>query len=295
MTFKKHTGDKPSQSFFDIGKLTEALGQAGLPPEDQMHVTLDGFEGPLDILLVLARTQKVDLRSLSMTRLADQYLIFVHAAKNLRLELIADYIVMAAWLAFLKSKLLLPEDVLEEDELSAEQMMERLAWHLARLEAFRTAAASLYALPQKGMDFFARGCPEVIELRKKPVYSVTLYDLLKVYGHHKAKEKTQPLLIKPPQVYALEDAMRRLSSLIGTRLEWTSLQEFLPQGLCRRIETSESAVQVRSAWASTLAACLEMARHGTIDIQQSHAFAPIYIRKGTHVHETQDENALEEV
>lgn len=248
--------------------------------EDQLNVVLDTFEGPLDVLLNLAKSQKVDLMQISMTKLADQYLAFIKEARKLRLELAADYIVMAAWLAFLKSKLLLPQEILDEEEISAEEMAKRLAWHLTRLEAFQKASASLFALPQKGMDFFARGCPEVIELKKKPVYQISLVQLLKAYGEHKTKGGTQPLLVRPPQVYALEDAMRRLSSLIGDTLDWATLQTFLPQGLTRSLTTSEDSLHVRSAWASTLAACLEMARHGAIEIQQTEAFAPIYIRKG---------------
>ncbi len=233
---------------------------------------LDGFEGPIDLLLTLAREQKVDLHKISILALAEQYLAFISAAKRLRLEIAADYLVMAAWLAYLKSRLLLPEEERpEEPGPSAEEMAELLAFQLRRLEAMREAGVHLMARPQLGRDTFARGEPEGLATVRRAVYDVTLFDLLKAYGEHKQRKEAQVLHIAPTEYYSMDDALQRLGRLVGRLPDWTTLMEFLPVDL--REETA-----IRSAVAATFAASLEMARSGRVQLRQEAMFAPIYLR-----------------
>lgn len=238
---------------------------------DRFVLELDGYEGPLDVLLGLARDQKVDLARISILQLAEQYLDFVQRARSLRLELAAEYLVMAAWLAYLKSKLLLPSESGGE-EPSGPEMAEALQFQLRRLDALRAAVDLLTARPQLGREVFARGEPEELPRATTVVYHATLYDLLKGYADQKKRQIGNVLQIKTSyELVSVEDALKRLEGLVGRLPEWTALSRFLPQGLRRGLHR-------RSAIAATFAASLELAKSGQIAIQQDRLFGPIYIR-----------------
>lgn len=238
---------------------------------EALIVDVDGFEGPLDLLLTLARTQKVDLRRISVLHLARQYLGFVERARALRIELAADYLVMAAWLAFLKSRLLLPPDPTEE--VSAEDLAAHLAFQLERLEAMRKAAARLMARDQLGRDIFARGQPEERTRARHVTYTATLLDLMQGYARLRTRDDFRPFVMDRDGVFTMEEALDRLRPLIGTTLDWTDILSFLPDGW----DTDPG--RRRSATASTFAATLELAKGGGIDIRQEDAFGPIRIRR----------------
>jgi segregation and condensation protein A len=233
-------------------------------------VELDGFEGPIDMLLALAREQKVDLTKISILQLADQYLAFIAEARRIRLELAADYLVMAAWLAYLKSRLLLPEPQ-PEDEPSGAEMAAALAFQLQRLEAMQQAGLRLMARPQLGRDIFARGAPEGLRLVSRIVYDVALYDLLKAYGEGRRRAGGGVLEIRAAELYSMDDALERLGRWLGHMPEWRSLMSFLPEG------AGEGLVG-RSAVAATFAASLELARAGRVQLRQDAAFGPIWLR-----------------
>ena len=233
-------------------------------------VDLDGYEGPIDVLLTLAREHKLDLTKISILALADQYLEFVAKVRRSNLELAADYLVMAAWLAYLKSRLLLP-DLGEEDEPSGEQMAAALAFQLRRLEAMQDAGQKLMARSHLGREFFRRGAPETFRALINPVLEVTLYDLLRAYGNQKQRIEGGTLHIEAFEIFTVEDALHRLQSLLGSSPDWESLWHFLPEGVL------EGLVQ-RSAIASTFTASLELAREGKIKLRQSGPFGPIYLK-----------------
>ncbi|MFQ5764100.1 MAG: segregation and condensation protein A [Rhodospirillales bacterium] len=233
-------------------------------------VDLDGYEGPIDVLLTLAREHKLDLTRISILALADQYLAFVAEARKANLELAADYLVMAAWLAYLKSRLLLP-DLGDEDEPSGEEMAAALAFQLQRLEAMREAGQRLMTRARLGGEFFARGAPETFRAFANPVFEVTLFDLLKTYGEQKRRMGVRTFHLEPFQVYSVEEALKRLTSLLGSTPDWESLWRFLPEGMME-------GLVARSAIASTFAASLELAREGKIRLRQSGPFAPIYLK-----------------
>ncbi len=239
--------------------------------DDELLLDLDGFEGPIDALLTLARDQKVDLRKISILELADQYLAFIARARRLRLELAADYLVMAAWLAYLKSRLLLPEPP-ADGEPSGAELAAALAFQLQRLEAMQEAGKRLMALPQFGIDFFARGEPEPAKIIDVPVWDVTLFDLLKAYGTHPGRRKEGLLRIAPLNLFSMDDALRRIGDMLGQVLDWTVLRNFLPDGL-------DTPLQRRAAIAATFAASLELARNGRVELRQESTFAPIYLRR----------------
>jgi len=232
---------------------------------------LDGYEGPIDVLLALARDQKVDLRKISILDLADQYLAFIARARQLRLEIAADYLVMAAWLAYLKSRLLLPEPETEGEPTGAE-LAAALAFQLQRLQAMKEAGQKIMARAQLGRDFFPRGEPERFKVIAKPVYTATLYDLLKAYGGHAGRRHEGALHILSSQLYSMDDALKRLGGMIGRTLDWATLASFLPAGLA-------AGLVRRSALAATFAASLEMARAGRLRIRQDSVFGPIFLRK----------------
>lgn len=238
---------------------------------EALIVDVDGFEGPLDLLLMLSRTQKVDLRKISVLALAEQYLSFVERAKTLRIELAADYLVMAAWLAFLKSRLLLPPDPADEGP-SGEDLAAHLAFQLERLAAMRDCAAKLMARDQKGRDFFVRGIPEDVTRVRKVRYTATLLDLMQGYARLKTKEDFRPFVMDRESVMTLEQALERMRGLIGYAGEWTDLLSYLPEGW----ETDPK--RRRSATASHFAASLELVKNGAIQIRQSEMFAPIQIK-----------------
>jgi segregation and condensation protein A len=233
---------------------------------------LEGYEGPIDVLLTLARDQKVDLTRISILKLADQYLEFLQAAREVRIEIAADYLVMAAWLAYLKSRLLLPPEEAPEEEPTAPELAEALTFQLRRLEAMQNAGVRLLARPQLGKDVFPRGSPEGVQIVRRPVYSLSLYDLLKTYGDHRRRIAWQTLTIEPSQVFDVAGALGRLRGVIGGMTSWQSLSAFLPAGLM-------SPLQRRSALASTLVASLELARTGEVELRQMNRFGPIYVRR----------------
>lgn len=238
--------------------------------DDALVIDVDGFEGPLDLLLSLARTQKVDLTRISILTLAEQYLAFVDKVRDMRLELAADYLVMAAWLAFLKSKLLLPEPENDEEE-SGEELAEILAFRLKRLEAMRKASTSLMNGNRLGHDIFARGAPEPVEVIKKSTFSATLYDLLIAYATQRQRQSVSVVHISKRKVWSLQQARETLQRLIGLTKEWARLDDYLIHYL---VEPEQRA----SVLASSFTASLELVRDGTVQIRQSEAFAPLYLR-----------------
>ena len=239
--------------------------------EPALVVDVEGFEGPLDLLLMLARQQKVDLAKISILALANQYLTFIEEARKLRLELAADYLVMAAWLAYLKSRLLLP-DAGGLDGPSAEDMATALANRLRRLEAFRHAAERLLERPQLGRDFHERGDPEPIAEIKRPQWTATLYDLLTAYAHQRQNKALAHVRFAKRTVWSLAEARAALERLLGQAQDWSQLDEYLVSYL---VEPSMRATVVASSFASVL----ELVREGVAEIHQHEPFAPIYMRK----------------
>jgi segregation and condensation protein A len=236
-------------------------------------VSLEGFAGPLDVLLALARTQKVDLLQVSILALAEQYLEFIVEARKLRLELAADYLVMAAWLAFLKSKLLLPKEDLDEHEPSGEELAARLAFRLKRLEAMRDAAAKLMTRKRLGYDVFPRGMPEGVRTIRTREYTGVIYDLLKAYSVQRQRTTKRVHVVHRRTVWSIKEARVRLEALVGKgAADWVQLEFYLEQ----YIPTPEAA---RTALASSFGATLEMAREGMVELSQAAPFAPIYVRR----------------
>jgi len=241
---------------------------------EALIVDVDGFEGPLDVLLTLSRTQKVDLRKISVLALAQQYLAFVEKARALRIELAADYLVMAAWLAFLKSRLLLPPDP-DDEGPSGEELAAHLAFQLERLQAMRDAAARLMARDQLGRDFFKRGQGEDITRIRTVTYSATLLDLMQGYARIRTRDEFRPFVMDRDAVFTMEQALERMRPLIGFAGTWTDMETYLPQGW------DADPVRRRSATAATFAASLELVKEGHMEIKQSETFAPIHLRKRT--------------
>ncbi len=264
----------------DDWALSERLtADARLDPSERLAaealiVDVDGFEGPLDLLLTLSRTQKVDLRRISVLELAEQYLTFVARAQKLRIELAADYLVMAAWLAFLKSRLLLPPEPGEAGP-SAEELAAHLAFQLERLSAMREAAARLLARDQLGRDFFARGAPESMTLHRKVSYEASLLDLMRAYARIKTRDEFRPFVLDREHVFTMEQALERMRGLIGYVGEWSDLSSFMPEGW------DQSPMARRSATASNFAAILEMAKRGQLQLRQGESFSAIQIRRIT--------------
>jgi segregation and condensation protein A len=242
-----------------------------MPDGGGLMLDIDGFEGPIDMLLSLARDQKVDLTRISILQLADQYLDFVGRAGRVSLELAADYLVMAAWLAYLKSRLLLPQPE-DDDEPSGEELAAALTLQLRRLEAMQDAAVRLMARPQLGREVFARGAPEGIRMINRPIHELSLYELLRGYADHQRRSHPVGLTIEPSEMYSVEDALARLRDLLGRIPDWQTLWTFLPQEL-------QSGLMMRSALASTFTASLELARSGRLRIRQDTTFGPIFVRR----------------
>lgn len=235
-----------------------------------LFVNLDGFEGPIDLLLTLARDQKVDLTKIAILPLAEQYLAFVNDARELDLEIAADYLVMAAWLAYLKSRLLLPDPEPEQAEELVD-MADALRYQLLRLEAMQQAAKRISSLPRLGQQRFARGAPEQFASTSEAIWTATLYDLLSCYGDIRSAEDTETLTIAATRLFSVEEAAKRLRNLIGSSPGWTVLQHFLPAGL-------QSPMDLRSATASHFVASLELAREGVLRLRQDTHFAPLYMK-----------------
>nr|WP_319389088.1 ScpA family protein [uncultured Cohaesibacter sp.] len=253
----------------------EEFGELNLVPKAQIGepsliVDVEGFEGPLDFLLALARKQKLDLTKISILALAEQYLLFIERAHKLRLELAADYLVMAAWLAYLKSRLLIPE-MPEEDEPSGEELAAMLAFRLRKLEAMRDAAAKLMERPSLGQDFFLRGQPEDMSLIRKPQFSASLYDLLTGYASLRQRQSVSLVHVRKRNVWSLPEARDVLMRLVGGVYDWTPVEQILRSYL--------KLTDVRTtALASSFAASLELVREGHLEIRQTEAFGTIYLR-----------------
>ena len=255
--------------FFDAGSTPETTVER--LAAEALVVDVDGYEGPLDLLLALARSQKVDLRRVSILKLAEQYLGFVEAAKRLRIELAADYLVMAAWLAFLKSRLLLPPDPTEEGP-SGDELAAHLAFQLQRLEAMREAAARLMARDQLGRDIFARGEPQGVTRALRVVHTASLVDLMRAYARIKTKDDFTPLHLARGPVFTMELALERMRGMLGTAIDWTRLSAWLPE------DWSREPTRRRSATAASFAAALELVRSGRLELRQDGAFEPIWLK-----------------
>ncbi|MEX5729385.1 segregation and condensation protein A [Rhodovulum iodosum] len=254
----------------DAGEIVDSI--EARRAAEALIVDVDGFEGPLDLLLSLSRTQKVDLRKISVLQLAEQYLGFVERAKALRIELAADYLVMAAWLAFLKSRLLLPPDP-EDEGPTGEDLAAHLAFQLERLQAMRDVAARLMGRDRLGRDVFARGTPTDVTRIRRVTYTATLLDLMQAYARIRTRDDFRPYVMDRDSIYTMEEALDRMRGLIGYAGEWMTLSNWLPEGW----ETDPA--RRRSATAANFAASLELVKQGAAEIRQSATFAPIEIRK----------------
>jgi segregation and condensation protein A len=258
--------EEPNLSDWEAEERSEAA------PGETLVVDVEGFEGPLDLLLALARTQKVDLARISVLALAQQYLDFIAEARRLRLEIAADYLVMAAWLAFLKSKLLLPSEPSEEGEPTGEELAALLAFRLKRLDAMRDVAAQLMTRKRLGRDVFARGLPEPTRITKKSVYDANVYDLLKAYSQQRQRTATRTWQVRQRTVWSLKEAREELERLLGISCDWAPLDQLLAEFLV------EPELR-KTALASSFTATLEMTREGALEISQSKLFAPLMIRR----------------
>jgi segregation and condensation protein A len=243
--------------------------------EPALVVDVGAFEGPLDLLLELARRQKVDLHQISILALADQYLAFIAEAKKMRLELAADYLVMAAWLAYLKSRLLLPEER-KADEPEAADLAADLAERLARLEIIRKAAQLLGARERLGVDVFGRGAPEPVVVQKTPIWTVSIHDFLAAYVERRQHQARSRVTVHKRTVWSLQEAREALERLLGRSLDWAPIDAFLLQ------YTLDPQAR-RTARASAFAASLELVREGEIELRQEAPFAPLFLRKKTPV------------
>jgi segregation and condensation protein A len=242
--------------------------------EDALIVDVAGYEGPLDLLLALARTQKVDIAKISVLALADQYLCFIAEAQKVRLELAADYLVMAAWLAFLKSRLLLPRETVQDEEMSGEELARRLSFRLMRLDAMREAAAQLMTRMRLGRDVFQRGMPEGTKTIRETAHTATIYDLLHAYADQRRRTIKVGHVVKARQVWSIRDARERLERLMGdvqSSTDWVAFARYLEQML---VATEDG----KTVLASSFGATLEMAREGRVEIRQEGPFEPIYMR-----------------
>lgn len=257
------SGDEP----FDA----PVRGPAADADIDALIVNLDGYEGPLHVLLDLARTQRVDIRKISMIKLVDQYLEFIAAAREKSLELAADYLVMASWLTYLKSKLLIPAPDDGSGEPTADEMAARLAFQLQRLEAMRKASERLFSLPQFGVDFFARGLPEGVRVLKTPLWQAELFELLQAYARQRVAAVDRTYKIELPKVFSIEDARARLQRILGSIPEWVELTKVSPS---KGVDAPAASVV-----ASSFNAALEFAKNGALEIRQLAHFEPIFIRQ----------------
>lgn len=265
-------GTERPQAATPMDKLWQENGAERGSHEPALVIDVAGFEGPLDLLLYLARNQKVDLSRISVLALAEQYLQFIESARRIRIELAADYLVMAAWLAYLKSRLLIPQQAKDEGP-SGEEMAATLAFRLKRLEAMREAAGGLVNRNRLGRDIFVRGAPEHIPDRQRSAFEANLYDLLTAYATLRQRQAVTQVTIERRNVWSLTDARDLLTQMIGEIVEWTALEHYL----LRYLEAPEERV---TAIASAFAASLELVREGKLEIRQDGAFQPIYMRRG---------------
>ncbi len=253
-----------------FGEADDWDGIASAATDDTaLYLELDGWEGPLDLLLDLARRQKVDLRKISILELVDQYIGYIERAEAMRLELAADYLVMAAWLAYLKSSLLLPRE--EQEDPSAEELALRLQLRLQRLGAMREAAARLLARDRLGRDVFVRGAPEGLRIDRKNLWQCDWFALVQAYGQVKARTVPVVHMVRDRMVMTLESALARVSAMLGVKLDWMEIQDFLPPHADSRLR--------RSALASSFVAALELARLGKAELAQEVVFGPLMLRQ----------------
>jgi segregation and condensation protein A len=277
------TGSKPQKKGRGADAPMDDLWQEG--PDRGLHeeslvVDLAGFEGPLDLLLHLARTQKVDLTRISVLALAEQYLLFIDKARKIRIELAADYLVMAAWLAYLKSRLLIPKQA-KDDGPTGEEMAASLAFRLKRLEAMRDAATRLVNRNRLGRDVFARGMPEHIATERRSAFEASLYDLLNAYSSLRQRQAITQVTIEKRNVWSLADARELLTLLVGEFVDWTALDHFMLRYLT---DPAERTTAIASAFAATL----ELVREGRLELRQDGAFQPIYLRRGPNPEGNED-------
>jgi segregation and condensation protein A len=267
------TPDPPLPGF-DPDGWSAPTGENAPRDHEALRVAIEGFEGPLDLLLALARTQKVDITRISVLALAEQYLTFIKDAQTLRLELAADYLVMAAWLAFLKSRLIVPKAKIEDHTPTGEELAARLQFRLMRLEAMRNAAAQLMTRKRLGVDVFPRGMSEGVKTIRERQYTAEIYDLLKAYAEQRSRRVVRRAhIVKKRQVWSIKEARTHLDRLIGRgATDWVQLDFFIGQYL-------PSAELSRTAIAASFGASLEMARDGMVELQQAEPFAPIYVRR----------------
>jgi segregation and condensation protein A len=269
-------GEEPTDSACNSARWDLPDAEDAPSLSEAFIVDVDGFEGPLDLLLALARTQKVDLAHVSVLALVEQYLTFINEAQRLKLEIAGDYLVMAAWLAFLKSRLLLPKETIEPGEQSAEEMAQKLAFRLARLEAMRNAMAQLMTRKRLGRDVFGRGMPEGVKTVRDTEWTAQIYDLLKAYADQRRRTVKVSHVIKARKVWSIKEARSRLEKLVGGRAgSWTQLDLFL----IHYMPQTEVAEDVKTVIASSFGATLEMARDGVLELQQEAPFAPLYVRR----------------
>ncbi len=262
--------EEPEEPVMSDWDAFEDRAEAG--PGETLVVDVEGFEGPLDLLLALARTQKVDLARISVLALAQQYLDFISEARRLRLEIAADYLVMAAWLAYLKSKLLLPAEPSEEGEPTGAELAALLAFRLKRLDAMRDVSAQLMTRKRLGRDVFGRGLPQPTLITRKSIYDANVYDLLKAYSQQRQRTATQTWQVRQRTVWSLKEAREELERLLGVACDWAPLDQLLAEFLV------EPELR-KTALASGFTATLEMTREGALEINQSKQFAPLMIRR----------------
>ena len=266
-------GDETAETRADVTGWELPDSENAPVASEALVVDVEGFEGPLDLLLALARTQKVDLAKISVLALVEQYLAYINEAQKLKLEIAGDYLVMAAWLAFLKSRLLLPKEKIEPGEESAEEMAQKLAFRLARLEAMRNAIAQLMTRKRLGRDVFGRGMPEGVTTIRDTEWTAQIYDLLKAYADQRRRTVKVTHVVKARKVWSIKEARQRLETLVGESTgEWVQLALFLHRYLPQGEET-------KTVVASSFGATLEMAREGIVELQQEAPFAPLYVRK----------------
>ena len=270
----KNTGTQAPKVDMPMDDLWQAEAALIIPPDSAedltLHVDVQGFEGPMDLLLHLARNQKVDLTQISVLALAEQYLKFIELARDRKLELAADYLVMAAWLAYLKSRLLIPK-VKDEDGETGEQLASVLQFRLKRLEAMRDAAGTLVNRDRLGRDVFARGMPETVLVEKTSLYSGSLYDLLTAYASQRQRQAVSHVQIAKRTVWSLKEARVLLVRMVGELQDWVALDAFLLDYIARPEDRA-------SAIASSFAASLELVREGKMQLRQNAAFEPIFVR-----------------
>jgi segregation and condensation protein A len=257
--------------------IIEALSDDARAPEENLVVHLTEFEGPIDLLLNLAREQKVDLAKISVLALAEQYLVFIAEARAKRLEIAADYLVMAAWLTYLKSRLLLPQAA-KPEEPSTQELTEALAFQLKRLEAMQKASALLQGLPQEGQGFVFRGMKQPDIRKVVPVYHLSLYDLLKAVKAPLQRNATPEYRIAPTRLFSMEESFERMKKMLGFMPQWSEIGLFLPDEWEDMVSGGKEETVLCSALASTFAASLELVKQGEIELRQEGSFGPLYLR-----------------